>query len=248
MPTRRDFQRGLASLAIAGRAIPAPTLALAPAARLLGRIENRNRSGVLLFTSDIFEEPDGRVHFKADADIDADGANGQNGGPYAYTATDSGTDFLANAAMRRRADGKVVCSSENARSIVILGADREPKVFPNGMIASKTWYRHRNRREDDPAAYVDSETVPYIVVPPLIVARTAGVVRGCRARATFRGRSVEGVVADRGPASKTGEISIAMARALGIPPSPRNGGRGTPDILYELWPGQAAPGFELQPA
>lgn len=248
MVTRRDFQSGLASLAFAGLALPSPALGLVPARRLLGRIENRDKHGVLLFVSDIWEEGDARVHFIADADIDADGANGQGGGPVAYTATDSGTDFLENAGMKRRADGKVVCLSENARSIVILAADNEPKVFANGMIASKTWYRHRSLPETDPAAYVDSESVPYIVVPPLIVQKTQGVVRGCRARVTFRGRSIDGVVADRGPARKTGEISIAMARALGIPTSPRNGGRTTADVLYELWPGQAAPGFELQPA
>jgi flavin-dependent dehydrogenase len=31
------------------------------------------------FTCTIHEDDDGRVHFVADADIDADGANGQNG-------------------------------------------------------------------------------------------------------------------------------------------------------------------------
>jgi hypothetical protein len=215
---------------------------------LIGRIENRDRNGNLKFVSDIIEEADGRVHFIADADIDADGANGQNGGPVAYNNTDTGTDYLANAAMKIRADGKVVCKNANARSIVILGPDNEPKVFSGGMIASKTWYRHRNRAENDPGAYVDSETVPYVVVPPLIVQETVGVVRGCRARVTFNGVAVEGVVADKGPSRKTGEISIAMARALGIPSSPRNGGRSKADVLYELWPGQAAPGYELQPS
>ena len=32
----------------------------------------------------IAQEQDGRVHFLADADIDADGANGQNNAPAAY--------------------------------------------------------------------------------------------------------------------------------------------------------------------
>ena len=130
--------------------------------RLLGSIANKDRNGNVKFVSEIREDDDGRVFFTADADIDADGANGQNGGPVAYTKTDTGTDFLANAAMRIRADGKVVCKNDNARSIVILGPDNEPKVFPGGMIASKTWYRHPGKAADDPAAYVDSETVPYM--------------------------------------------------------------------------------------
>jgi hypothetical protein len=216
--------------------------------RFLGSIANKDKDGNVKFVSDINEDEDGRVFFTADADIDADGANGQNGGPVAYTKDDTGTDFLENAAMRIRSDGKVLCKNDNARSIVILAPDNEPRIFPGGMIASKTWYRHPGKAADDPAAYVDSETVPYVVVPPLVVQKTAGVVRGCRARITCKGRSVDCVVADKGPSRKTGELSIAAARALGIPSSPRHGGRSKADVLYELWPGEAAPGFVLQPA
>lgn len=100
----------------------------------------------------------------------------------------------------------------------------------------------------DPAAYVDSETIPYIVVPPLIVQKTKDVGRGCRARVTFKGRSVDCVVADRSPIAKIGELSIAAARAVGLPSSPRSGGTTRAEFLYELWPDSAAPGFVLQPA
>jgi hypothetical protein len=144
--------------------------------------------------------------------------------------------------------GKVVCAEPWARDIVILDTDNQPKVFPGGIVASMTWYRHPGKAIDDPSAYVDAETVPYIVVPSLIVQRTAGIVRGCRARATWRGRHVDCVVADRGPANRIGELSIAAARALGIDPSPRHGGTETVDVLYELWPGVAADGYSLQKA
>jgi hypothetical protein len=56
------------------------------------------------------------------------------------------------------------------------------------------------------------------------------------------------VVADKGPSKKIGELSIAAARAIGLNPSPRNGGTETPELLYELWPGIAAPGYVVQPA
>jgi len=142
--------------------------------------------------------------------------------------------------------GKVICAVPGARDIVILDSDNEPKVFPGGVIASMTWYRHPGKPASDPAAYVDAETVPYIVVPPVIVTQTAGVVRGCKARVTFRGKSVDCVVADRGPKNKIGELSIAAARAVGLPSSPRHGGTEKPEVLYELFPGVAAPGFVLQ--
>ena len=209
--------------------------------RTLGTITNEG------YSCTITEEDDGRVHFLADADIDADGANGQNGGPAAYKEDDSGTEALANGGMKI-VHGKVICAKKWARDIVLLDSDNEPKVFPGGVIASTTWYRHPGKLRSDPAAYVDSETVPYIVVPPLVIQKTKGVVRGCKARATWKGKSVDCVVADRGPADKVGELSIAAARAIGLPESPRHGGTEKQEVLYELWPDVAAPGFELQPA
>ncbi len=76
----------------------------------------------------ITEDVDGRVHFIADADIDADGANGQNGGYAAYKSDDSGTDYLANGGMKI-VNGKVICAKTWARSIVILTPTTNRKCF-----------------------------------------------------------------------------------------------------------------------
>lgn len=211
--------------------------------KTIGTIESKDEG----FSCTI-KEDDGRVFFTADADIDADGANGQSGGPAAYRADNKGTEALANGGMKRLADGKVICAKDWARDIVILGKDNEPKIFPGGIIASMTWYRYPGKDANDPEAYVDSETIPYIVVPALIIQGTAGIVRGCKARVTYKGKSVDAVVADKGPRNKIGELSIAAARAVGIPSSPRSGGTDKVEVRYELWPGVAAPGFTLQPA
>ncbi len=212
--------------------------------RIIGRILSAGED----FTAIIREDDAGRVSFTADGDIDADGANGQNGAPAAYRRDNAGTESLANGGMKINAAGKVVCAHDWARDVVILGLDNEPRIFPGGIIASKTWYRHPGRLPNEPAAYVDSETVPYIVVPPIVIQNTAGIVRGCKARVTFGRRSVDGVVADRGPKNKIGELSIAAARAIGLDGSPRRGGTEAREIVYELWPGIPAPGFELQRA
>jgi hypothetical protein len=209
--------------------------------KILGNIDMEK------YVCKIVQDDDGRVHYTAGATIDADGANGQNGGAVAYRVDDAGSDALANAGMARQG-ARIVCKHDWARSVVILGADNEPRIFADGLIASMTWYRHPFRAADDPAAYVDAETVPYIVVPPMIVKRTVGVVRGCLSRVSYRGQHVECVVADLGPANKIGELSIAAARKLGIPSSPRHGGVEDPEVDYELWPGRAAPGFVLIPA
>jgi hypothetical protein len=209
--------------------------------RTIGTITNEN------YSCEVKEDDDRRVFFTADGDIDADGANGQNGGQAAYKSDNSGSEHLANGGMKI-VDGKVICAHSWARDIVLLGPDNQPKVFEGGIIASTTWYRHMNKPANDPAAYVDAETVPYIVVPSLIIQGTAGVVRGCKARVTRGDQSVDCVVADKGPRNKIGELSIAAARAIGLNPSPRHGGTEQPELFYELWPGVAAPGYVLQPA
>ena len=209
--------------------------------RIIGTITNEG------YSCTVKQDDQGRVFFMADGDIDADGANGQNGGPAAYKSDNHGTEHLANGGMKIL-NGKVVCAKPWARDIVILGPDNEPKIFAGGIIASTTWYRHPGKSAGDPSAYVDGEAVPYIVVPALIVQGTAGVVRGCKARVTWKDASVDCVVADKGPRNKIVELSIAAARAVGLPSSPRTGGIEVPEILYELWPGIAAPGFVLQPA
>ena len=213
-------------------------------AKVLGTIVDAHKG----FTCTIREDDAKRVYFTADADIDADGANGQNNKPVAYKKDNSGTEALGNGDMKIQ-NGKVVFKEGWGRDVVIVGSDNQPKIFPGGIIASMTWYVYPGKNLDDPTAYVNSEVVPYIVVPPLIIHKTQGVVRGCKARVTWQGSTVDCVVADKGPGNLVGELSIAAARALGIPNlSPRNGGIDDPELLYELWPGVAAPGFVLQPA
>jgi len=71
------------------------------------------------------------VHFLADADIDADGANGQNGALAAYKVDNSGSELLANGGMKI-VNGRVVCAHSWARDIVILGDDggtEKPEVL-----------------------------------------------------------------------------------------------------------------------
>jgi len=88
----------------------------------------------------------------------------------------------------------------------------------------------------------------YIVVPPSVIQGTKGIVLGCRAVVTnqLTGIQVDCVVGDIGPHHKIGEISIATAIALVINPSPTTGGIDDHVILYEIYPGQQADGYQLQ--
>ena len=92
---------------------------------------------------------------------------------------------------------------------------------------------------------LESETEPYIAVPPAIICGVKGIVLGCKAVVKYNGLSVNAVVGDVGPHAKLGEISIACAEALQIPSSPLTGGVDS-GVFYQLWPGIAAPGYQLQ--
>ncbi|MGF6513014.1 hypothetical protein ABH912_000480 [Pseudomonas sp. BT76 TE3572] len=193
---------------------------------------------------EIWEDDDLRVFYTADADIDADGANGQNGALAAYMIGDQGSDYLENGGMYEK-NGKVYCTEQGNDDIAILDDDGHPRIYAGGIVGCKTSYRDPAKSESDLSAYVDAATVPYIVVPKQVVRNTQGIVLGCLARASYKGKSVDCVVADTSSEKKVGELSIAAAEALGIKSSPRNGGTDDPNILYELWPGIAAPDFVL---
>jgi hypothetical protein len=145
-----------------------------PSRRLLGTIQDCR----------IWEEPNGRVHFVADADIDCDGGSNPFHDPF----------WQPDTSLRL-----------NGRSI-------------------------------------DAETVPFVVVPPLVVLKVQPVVLGCRALVTNldTNESVECVVADLGPTFKVGEISPAAAKRISVDPNPNTGGEGSLIIEYSIWPGVAA--------
>jgi hypothetical protein len=176
---------------------------------------------------------DGRVEFTADADIDADGS------PHAYhQQSNKGLDALPNAGRPGNWWGIVTHNGRPDGQPVIQGPD-DPAP---GYYVSSTAYEWSSFPLTDPCRYVDSEKVPFIVVEGYIRRRAKGIVLGCRARVTNErtGLQVDAVVADLGPLNKLGELSIAAAKAIGIPSSPRTGGEPEHVITYELWPGEPA--------
>lgn len=87
---------------------------------------------------------------------------------------------------------------------------------------------------------INALTVPYIVVPPAIIHAVPGVVLGCEATVSYKGKSIAAVVADVGPRDKLGELSVRAAELLGIPSNANTGGISTPSVSYTLTPGRAA--------
>jgi hypothetical protein len=198
----------------------------------------------------IIENDDGSVTFTTGATLDGDGANGQFGGAPCYApASYAGQtlDVLANAGGPGNWYGVVTDTNISTGDPLIQQAC-DP--CPGAYISATSL--HLNDENGDrlpnssPFKYVDSATVPFIVTPPLIIHGVAGIVLGCRCVVTntANGQSVEAVVADIGPRTHLGEISLACAKAIGIPcggTHPANsGGVDSATIKYCLYPGVPA--------
>jgi hypothetical protein len=175
----------------------------------------------------VVQDDDGRIHWTSGAAIDADGSNGQNGNPFAYRADDTGLDALANAGW----------PDSGWRNVLLDHGDGNPTSDGNGNWYSQTTYAWKGRPIT--TRYVDASAVPYAVVNPIVRRKAVGIVIGCRARITYKRKSIDAVVSDVSGAGDIGELSIAAAKLLSIPESPRSGGvaRG---VLFEFWPGSAA--------
>ena len=159
--------------------------------------------------------------FEAGMRIDADGA------PDAYHPDDIGTDWLANAG---RPGHWWALATDNGRmdgNPVIQGPDD-----PNpGYYVSKTTLEDLTKEPGDPRRYVNSNEIPYFVLPPGSGGGAKpgdfGVVINLKNQ-----KMSFAIYADKGPRNQIGEGSIALAKALGIPSDPKRG--GTSDGVWYL--------------
>jgi hypothetical protein len=177
----------------------------------------------------VTQDDNGRVHWQSGAAIDADGANGQNGNPFAYRyPTNDGLDDIhASAGFPNGSWQDVLVDNGNGQPLTDVDGNaysRTTYFWPGQPIATRA---------------VDATAVPYIVVNPHVRRNARGVVIGSRARVTYQENSVEGVVADVSAPNDIGEISIAAARALDIPSDPRRGGVDG-GVQFEFWPNTPA--------
>lgn len=86
-------------------------------------------------------------------------------------------------------------------------------------------------------APLNSDEEDFIVLPPACILNVEGLVLGCQAWVTYRGKKFPAVVGDVGPTRKVGEGSYHLAKLLGMNPSPVNGGEDYAKVLYEWRPG-----------
>lgn len=84
-----------------------------------------------------------------------------------------------------------------------------------------------------------AEVEPYVVVPPIVLAKTKEKVLGslCILTNLRNGKTCNAVVGDSGPLTKVGEGSPAVAELLGLDPNPNYGGTSDKIIHYKIFVG-----------
>jgi hypothetical protein len=171
-------------------------------------------------------EIDGHLVFKAGMEIDADGS------PHAYHPISSrGLDSLENA---KDEHGRFVGIVVKPNGEPVVQGDNHPAP---GYYVSTTSLEDTSKATTDPARYVDSETIPFIVLPGHL---KGGAKLGDFAILFHAGSNKPpcfAICADIGPTHKIGEASIAAARELGIPDNPRKGGTESRVIHYLIFVG-----------
>jgi Fungal chitosanase of glycosyl hydrolase group 75 len=160
--------------------------------------------------------------FESGMMIDADGA------PNAYHSDGGALDYLGNAG--KPGNWWALVTAENG-SPVVQGLD-DP--FP-GYYISKTALEDKTKDKTDPTRYINSDTVPYIVLPSRMGLGAKLGDMGVAINKNTKAFSYA-IFADIGPRNKLGEGSIALARELGVPSDPKKGGTLS-GIIYVVFPG-----------
>lgn len=164
---------------------------------------------------------DGVIEFWGGLTVNGDGS------PHCYHPHGKGLDFLANAGKPGNWWG--IATNEAGRPFVQGPDDPAP-----GFYVSTTSLQNSVYPVSDPRRYVDSEKVPFIVLPSNFPVKVKLGTR-CRVTDVQKGVSSEAIYADVGPRFQLGEGSIALAKALGINPDPMKGGTER-KLKYEILP------------
>lgn len=157
--------------------------------------------------------------------VDADGS------PRAYHPQNKGLDDLKNAGRPGNWYGILTHNGKpNGRPLIQKQTDPAP-----GYYISPTALVDASKERTNPKAYVNSEEIPYFVLPPN---NPTGAQLGDYGVAInlLNNKLSYAIFADIGPRNKIGEGSIALAENLGINPDPRKGGTEKKNIFYLVFP------------
>jgi len=190
----------------------------------------------------VYQDEDGSVHWIGEMTIDADGC------PHAYGP--EGTkplDYLANAGYPGNWWG--VVTSSNGEPYVQKSSDGKEKAPWPGYYVSTTAYLVSGYDKYDCRRYVDSEKVPFAVVPGNVRTSIPPKFMGCKTIVTDKktGMELDCACCDVGPSSHLGEASMAAAKFFGLSSDPKSGGSSDRTRFhYRMFPGVRSIDYPLQ--
>ena len=133
---------------------------------------------------DIIEQDDQSVIFTAAARLDGDGANGQFGQPPCYAPasfTGKTLDDLRNAGRPGDWFGVVTDTGDKHGTPVVQGPqDPCPGAYVSATSLHLPGSDGERLPDSSPFKWIDSATVPFVVVPRMIIEGVKGVGLGCR--------------------------------------------------------------------
>lgn len=155
--------------------------------------------------------------------IDADGS------PRAYHPKNIGIDELSYAG---RPGNWWALVTDDSGEPLIQGEDQP---YP-GYYISTTSLVYPGFKDEDPLRYVNSEVIPYFVLPSDLLYETGTTLGDIGYVYNIRnGKGCFAIYADTGSEGKIGEGSMYLAKQLGINDNPRTGGQAD-DVLYIIFP------------
>jgi Fungal chitosanase of glycosyl hydrolase group 75 len=207
-------------------------LTLARFGHLKGKLmpDELKKTAVVIFGTNYVMQLDnkpGVLFWSCPLAVDADGH------PEAYHPEGSppGLDFLANAGKPGNWWG-ISCDS---RGKPFIQTDDHPSP---GFYISTTALEDHTIQSSDPARYVHSGKVPFIVLPSRPrFDRQQQLGDLCMCFCPQTGNQSWAIYADIGPANKLGEGSMYLSSELGLSDSPKSGGTSKEIIVMVYWPG-----------
>jgi hypothetical protein len=170
---------------------------------------------------DVWQEVNALL-FKSGAAICGDGS------PHCYGPNDSGLDYTANAGSPGSWWG--IATDKDDNPIIQTIYDIAPGYYVSTTALTVPGHPHEH-----PEHYIDAERYPFIVVPGQFgYGWRVGDVGFCYNERTSD--NMYCTTGDVGPANKIGEVSMLLAKCLGLNHDPRKGGAES-GIVYVVFPG-----------
>ena len=154
------------------------------------------------------------------------------GAPNAYNQNDAvALDYLKNAGTTGDWWGLVTNNGQTSGTPIVQTSN-EPAP---GFYVSTTALTYQGRSATNPRCYINSTAVPYIVLPPSILAKAkigdfAAVINKTTGAVSYA------IVGDEGEAGTIGAASINAAAKTGINSSPKTGGTTAANLAYIVFP------------